>query len=78
MQPVLPDNPMREHTNILASKDILIPGASQQRNPIIPNIHKHGRKVSQNDAINIAGYDNSIQGNQNSIGLNSGRIDQQL
>ena len=41
-------------------------------NQIIPNIQKHTRKASQPQK-DLASYDQSVQGANMSIGLNSGR-----
>ena len=51
MQPVLPDRPIEVPSqHLYASKDILVPGARDKRQPIIPNITKHVRKHSQDPA----------------------------
>jgi len=55
-------------------KDALIPGArGDARKPIIPNITKHERKHSMGVMKELANIDNSVQGNNYSVGLNSGR-----
>jgi hypothetical protein len=52
-------------------KDVLIPGArGDARKPIIPNITKHERKHSMGGIRDI---DNSVQGHNYSVGLNTGR-----
>lgn len=80
MQPVLPERAlMYPPTTTNTSKDILVPGASEKRAPIIPNILKHHRKNSQDpQAKGIAGYDNSVQADPTSVGLISGRVEHML
>ena len=64
------DKPLLQST--IASNAVLVPGAREERKPIIANITKHDRKHSL-DTKNIANYDQSVQANDPSIGLNSGR-----
>lgn len=68
--PVLPDHPPTLPENNLRSNAI-IPGARDDRKPIIPNITKHQRKSSMQTKF-MGTYDNSIQETA-SGGMGSGR-----
>lgn len=59
------------------NSNILIPGAREARNPIIPNITKHTRKTSV-ETKQLASYDNSVQETNSLGGLQSGRLDQAM
>jgi len=54
-------------------KDVLIPGARDARKPIIPNITKYQRKHSMEVMKELGNIDNSVQGHNYSVGLNTGR-----
>ena len=73
IQPVAPEKPVQIAATAQNS-NALIPGARMEYQQIIPNIQKHTRKNSKD----LATYDQSVQGNNLSVGLNSGRdvIDQ--
>ena len=71
IQPVLQEKPIQIAATTQNS-NALIPGARMEYQQIIPNIQKHTRKASQPQK-DLASYDQSVQGNNLSVGLNSGR-----
>ena len=72
VHPVLPEKPVQIAATTQNS-NALIPGARMEYNQIIGNIQKHTRKASQPGTKELASYDQSVQGNNMSMGLNSGR-----